>query len=346
LRRVDDETLVAPHAADLLLSVSVVVIGMNEARHLPACFASIASSRVSPCEVIYVDSGSTDASCELAELFGADLLVSQGSRASAAAARNAGLARVRGDVVHFVDGDMSMDGDWLQAALAALAADNLLACVFGRVDELGTSLADRIIGRDWSNRRPGLALAPGSGGTFRTRVLRQVGGYPEDLVAGEETELGRRLRAGGYRIRCLPATMGGHELGISSVKAYWARGMRAGLARWQLAGMRALTPVEWVNLVKPFVFTGGAVATLALTLSSGRSRLLGLLGMVTATALVTRLTVRAARDGDSISTAVAAALENYVRCLPITIGFAAAGARSVGLACDRGSRSPKLTCKG
>jgi len=320
--------------------VSVVVIGLNEAMHLPACFASLSSSRSRPREVLYVDSGSTDASAVIAEQVGARVMTLGGVHVSAAAARNVGLAHAQGTMVHFIDGDMTLGRNWLEAGATALSGDPTLACVFGPVIEVWTSLADRIIGRDWSNRRPGYVEAPGSGGTFRVEVLRRVGGYPEDLVAGEEIELGRRLRTCGYGVRCLSVSMGTHELGVSDVRTYWRRWARGGLARWQLIRLRPLSRSEWLQLVKPFVFAGGAVTTALLTIGPRRRRFLGLVGALAYVGLVTRLALRESCRGEDFPMALASSLENYVRCIPITFGFIDAGTRAFF------RTSLRTTCRG
>lgn len=312
-----------------VLGVSVVVIGRNEAEHLPACFGSISDSSVSPCEVIYVDSGSADASVEIAKRCGARVVIAEGQYPSAAAARNVGLASTHCELVHFVDGDMTMARDWLHAARTALERDDSLACAFGPVLEVGSSLPDRIIGRDWSKRQPGFAQAPGSGGTFRTALLRLVGGYPQDLVAGEETELGRTLRASGYRILCLRTVMGSHELGISSLQAYWARWARGGLTNWQMIHLRKLTGAEWAHLAKPFLITGGAAATALFVVGPRRYRPVGHVGALLWACLLTRLSLRAFRSGEDLPMSVACAVETYLRCPPMSWGFVTAAAAAI-----------------
>ena len=65
---------------------------------------------------------------------------------------------------------------------------------------------------------------------MRRTVLAQVEGYDPGLIAGEEPELCRRLRALGYRIVHIDAPMTRHDLNMTRFNQYWRRAMRAGYA--------------------------------------------------------------------------------------------------------------------
>ena len=92
-------------------SVGIVAIGRNEGARLEACLASV-SGQVGA--VVYVDSGSTDGSVEMARARGVEVVALDMSKPfTAARARNAGAERlqeVAPDVryVQFVDGDCAV----------------------------------------------------------------------------------------------------------------------------------------------------------------------------------------------------------------------------------------------
>ncbi|HEY0822298.1 MAG TPA: glycosyltransferase, partial [Ramlibacter sp.] len=70
--------------------VGIVVIGRNEGARLRACLASLPFEA---CEVVYVDSGSTDGSLQFAAAAGARGVALDGSRPfTAGRARTAGVA--------------------------------------------------------------------------------------------------------------------------------------------------------------------------------------------------------------------------------------------------------------
>jgi glycosyltransferase involved in cell wall biosynthesis len=101
--------------------VGVVVIGRNEGERLKKCLDSVVGADG---PVVYVDSGSTDGSVEMARARGVETLPLD-SRApfTAARARNEGFRRLRElaqdlAYVQFVDGDCEVVAHWLAKAVA------------------------------------------------------------------------------------------------------------------------------------------------------------------------------------------------------------------------------------
>ena len=114
------------------LEIGAVAIGRNEGERLGRCLSSL---RGQVAELIYVDSGSTDGSRELARSLGAQVVeLDLSTPFTAARARNAGYRRLRElqpnlQFVQFVDGDCEVVEGWLQKALARLQARPELAVV-------------------------------------------------------------------------------------------------------------------------------------------------------------------------------------------------------------------------
>jgi hypothetical protein len=65
---------------------------------------------------------------------------------------------------------------------------------------------------------------------MRIAALRQVGGFREDLIAGEEPELCLRLRRSDWEIWRLPQEMTSHDARIYRFSQWWRRTMRGGYA--------------------------------------------------------------------------------------------------------------------
>jgi len=113
----------------------VVAIGRNEGERLRRCLASVVAGAA---RVVYVDSGSTDGSVELARGFGAEVVALDMSRPfTAARARNQGWRRVLElepalDYIQFVDGDCEVIAGWLEVARGFLDAHADVAAVAGR----------------------------------------------------------------------------------------------------------------------------------------------------------------------------------------------------------------------
>ena len=215
------------------LGLSIVVIGRNEGSRLMRCFQSIQGIHTSgtKVETIYVDSGSTDGSPEVAESFGAKVIVLKTDRPTAALGRDTGWRNASSDFVLFLDGDTILDPDFPSRALKIITADPTLAAVWGHLREIHpkASIYNRILDLDWIYPVGEVDLCGGNV-LMRRRALELAGGYDVTLIAGEEPELCCRIRAHGYRIANIDAPMVGHDLAMTRFRQYWKRSIRTGYA--------------------------------------------------------------------------------------------------------------------
>lgn len=249
--------------------VGAVAIGRNEGERLAACLRSLVG-RVD--RVVYVDSGSTDGSRDLARSMGVEVVELDLSKPfTAARARNEGLARLREvlpglEYVQFVDGDCEVRETWLGAALAAIGADERLAAVCGRRRERfpNASVYNALTDMEWETPI-GPALSCGGDALFRARALEEVGGYDPGVIAGEEPELCFRLRARGWTIRRLDAEMTLHDANMDSFGQWWKRAVRAGHAAAEGMWMHGRSP-ERFNVKRTLrpVLWGGALPVLGI----------------------------------------------------------------------------------
>lgn len=229
--------------------IACVIIGRNEGARFLACLESLPGC-LSP--VVYVDSGSTDGSVEAARTRGANVVALDDSLPfTAARARNAGLARLGGDVeyVQLIDGDCALRAGWVERAAAALQADPALAVVCGRRRERHpeASVYNRLCDREWDTPI-GPARACGGDAMMRLAALRAVGGYREGLIAGEEPELCLRLRAAGWTVERLDAEMTWHDAAMTRFAQWWRRSRRAGHAFAEGAALHGAPPERhWVR---------------------------------------------------------------------------------------------------
>lgn len=210
--------------------IDAVVIGRNEGARLLVCLQSLAG-RVRG--VVYVDSGSSDGSVAAARALGADVVeLDMDQPFTAARARNAGLAMLDGpDFVQMVDGDCIIDPGWIPAALTAFGQNPGAVVVCGRRREKfpHASVYNRLIDLEWDTPL-GSVAACGGDALMRFASLMAVGGYRDDLIAGEEPDLCLRLRAAGGQIWRIEAEMTLHDAAITRFGQWWRRTVRAGHA--------------------------------------------------------------------------------------------------------------------
>jgi len=238
--------------APVLANVASVVIGRNEGDRLRRCLESL-RGRVG--QVVYVDSGSTDGSVELARSMGL-VVVELDLRLpfTAARARNAGFRRAlevlpAHEHVQFVDGDCEVQPDWLERASAFLAAHPGVAAVCGRRRERypERSIYNLLCDMEWAVPA-GPAKACGGDVMMRVSALREAGGYRDDLIAGEEPELCVRLRARGWGIQVLAAEMTLHDAAMTRWRQWWMRNVRSGYAYAEGAHLHGAPPERhWVR---------------------------------------------------------------------------------------------------
>jgi GT2 family glycosyltransferase len=217
-----------------MTQIGAVIIGRNEG---PRLEQSLAAARVQVTTVVYVDSGSTDGSVQLARGLGAEVVeLDARTRFTAARARNAGLARLtemhpRVEKVQFVDGDCVLEGAWVEQAATFLDTRADVAIVTGRLTERArdASVYNALCAMEWERS---LGEIPACGGIFMAKVaaMKEVGGFRDDLRAGEEGELCLRLREKGWKIWSLDAPMASHDAAMTRFSQWWKRTKRAGHA--------------------------------------------------------------------------------------------------------------------
>jgi GT2 family glycosyltransferase len=169
-----------------LPTVTVVIPCFNQARYLSAAILSARDQSHSPVECIVVDDGSSDGTADVAARLGARVI--RQANHGVSAARNAGLAAARGELIVFLDADDVLLPGALEMEAAALLSNGNAAVVVTHcdaMDEEGVPLPvahHRIdpsnLYRDWLSRNfvwtPGAAM-------FRRAVLGAIGGFAEDL---------------------------------------------------------------------------------------------------------------------------------------------------------------------
>lgn len=275
-------------------SASVVICTRDRPDSLARCLDSLAALVDPPGEVLVVDNAPSTASSRdlVARRPGVRYVVEP--RRGLDHARNTGIRASRGEVVAFVDDDVTVHPGWLGALLRGFTAPEVMA-VTGLVlaAELDTD-AQLHFETHWSFNRgynartfdaaffaetlpagvPVWDIGAGANMAFRREVFERVGEFDDRLDVGAagcsgDTELWYRILAEGWPCRYEPA----------AVVHHWHRRERAALER-QLEGyMRGHVAALLVqyekyghggNLWRAFVvLPGGYLRTLASGLVKG-----------------------------------------------------------------------------
>jgi succinoglycan biosynthesis protein ExoA len=193
--------------------VTVVVPALNEEHFISACLDSILSQDEANLDVLVVDGGSTDRTCEVVQEYAARdprvaLLRRPGK--TIAGSLNAGLQAAKGRWLVRVDAHSRIPQGYVSALVDHLRTGTW-GGVGGRKDGVATSPTGQAIGAALSSRF-GVGNSVYHHGTkvdvvdhvpfgaYPTSLIRGLGGWDERLEANEDFELDYRLRRQGHRL--------------------------------------------------------------------------------------------------------------------------------------------------
>jgi glycosyltransferase involved in cell wall biosynthesis len=202
-------------------------------------------------------------------------------------ALNSGICEARGDILAFVDDDVTVEPEWLQNLTGTLLDSQLAGCggrilpqrgfvppnwlaldgpynlvgalcAYFDLGDVSRELTDPPFGANMAFRKEMFARY----GDFRT----DLGPFPDNKIGFEDTEFGRRLMAAGERLRYVPTAVVYHEVPDYRVRKefllkWWfdfGRGSvretqkKAGtLAILKILGRAMLTTIQWALSFDP-----------------------------------------------------------------------------------------------
>ncbi len=199
----------APHA-------SVVVAAHDAAPTLKDCLDSLHDLNYPSYDVIVVDDGSRDSTASIAEQSGVRTLKFE--HRGLAAARNAGIAEARGDIVAFIDADATAERDWLYHLVEAITRRDAAAAggpnfapdprsAFAAAMAAAPGLPREVIAGD-----DRLAQLCGCNMAVTKAALGAIGGFdPAFERAGDDVDLSWRLAEHGETLAYAPGATVIHQ---------------------------------------------------------------------------------------------------------------------------------------
>ena len=199
------------------MKVSVVVPAFNEERLLAGSLAAIreAMSALSDAELIVCDNNSTDRTAGIARAAGARVVFEPVNQI--ARARNAGAAQASGDWLLFVDADSYPTIELFEETRAAIASGCLAGGATIALESADPVIRFWVAAWNWLSRR--LRWAAGSFIFCEAAAFREAGGFSQDVYAGEEIYLFKRLKRLARRQRREIVILHEHPLRTSDRKA-------------------------------------------------------------------------------------------------------------------------------
>ena len=185
--------------------VSIIVPAYNAAKTISRCLDSVFQQMRPEIEIIVVDDCSCDATREIASKYAVQLIAMLNHR-GAGAARNRGAHAAQGQLLFFIDADVTLGEGTLARALADIGEPGVDA-VIGSYDDdpavrTTVSMFKNLAHHYFHQRSGGKATTFwGACGLIRRELLLSLGGFSEKLPGITDVELGYRLASRGALIR-------------------------------------------------------------------------------------------------------------------------------------------------
>lgn len=205
--------------------ISIIIPNYNGGRTIGYCLDSVFRYKDDACEVIVVDDCSDDASAEIIARY-PYTLIRLAKRSGAAAARNAGAGRSRGQALFFIDADCVLKQDTIAAVRRHLAEAPLSTVIGGtytpRPPDPGFFSFFQSVFINYSETRNSGApdYVASHALVISAETFRSSGGFREDfLPILEDVEFSHRLRAAGHRLLMDPALQVGHIFNFTGLRS-------------------------------------------------------------------------------------------------------------------------------
>lgn len=201
----------------IISDVSFIIISRDEVYALTKCLESIKSLRLSNCQILCVDSGSSDNTLEVMIQYSNVIdnlsVFHIKGQSNAAVARNVGIKNACKEIIFFLDGDVEVKEDFIETALKHLR-DKECEAVTGRLEEVQYSpgfdsvihkIADRYKIKQFGRKYF-------SGGIFlcTRKAVNQVGLFDEALTRSQDVDYTLRLTTH-FKMLEIPMSMGIHH---------------------------------------------------------------------------------------------------------------------------------------
>lgn len=173
--------------------MSVIVPTRNSERFLARCLESIKRQTYGSIEIIVVDNHSTDRSADIARQYTSHVFTFGPERSAQV---NFGVSEATGEYVYKVDSDFVLDAHVVEACVAKMQQGNDAVVVHNSPDETVGWIA-RI--RKFEVDMYKYDLTHSSARFVRKDVYQSIGGFDEQITAGEDYDFQNRLNGAGFR---------------------------------------------------------------------------------------------------------------------------------------------------
>ena len=186
-----------------LPKVSILITTLNNEQTIGECLRSIFELNYPKelLEVIVVDGGSNDSTIKIVQNYPAKIIVKQ---LNAPAAYNYAINHAESEFIGIIDADAKVEKEWLNKLITHLK-NTEVAGVSGTIETWNREgLLPRCIGYDLKYRYSRIKGEANRIATMnlllKKSIIKEVGGFNENLPTQYDTDLGVRITSKGYKI--------------------------------------------------------------------------------------------------------------------------------------------------
>ncbi|TMI68953.1 glycosyltransferase [Candidatus Bathyarchaeota archaeon] len=219
-------------------SVSVIVTAKNEQETVERCLAALMKQDYLDYEILFVDAGSEDDTLSIAHKMAAGdsrlrILQATGNPSHC---RNMALRLSSSDIIAFTDADVEVPSTWLTQSVGTLLSSPSIGGVGGpnkptrghstefvkAVDlMLATSLGSMRSAQSYDFREKTVVKSiPCCNAIYRQSLITEMGGFDEELVGCDDTDLGYRISRAGLKLVFDPESEVLHYVKFSTIRQF------------------------------------------------------------------------------------------------------------------------------
>lgn len=183
------------------MKISLISTVLNEEKNIEKFLNSIITQTKRPDEVIIVDGGSRDKTYEILKKYSKkykEIKVFQEKEVNIAKGRNIAISRSKGEIIFVSDAGCVIDKDWIKDTLKYFSGADVVAGSYKAITKNNFEYFQGFVTIkkvDRPSRMSSRNIA------FKKKCWKEVRGYPEKSLTGEDTRLNIELIKKGYNIK-------------------------------------------------------------------------------------------------------------------------------------------------
>ena len=199
---------------NIISGVSILIPCYNSSKHIQKVIQSLQNQTRQPNEIIIVDDASTDRSVAVVKECNVKLICHENNRGPAAA-RNTAFSASMGEIIVFIDADAYADSHMIENILnvyenapdldqlGGVGGRGIETCTEGMANHWRCIHARQDFGE---YPQPNVEYLFGLCCSYSRKVFEQIGGFDDfyRINAGEDYDIGLRIRKTGYRLAYTP----------------------------------------------------------------------------------------------------------------------------------------------